>query len=63
MRVTKLMTPVDLLKVKDLYLRGSKVNIKNGRGTLLWIDDRREVGPLRVAVPIEFELCLNKHDC
>lgn len=61
----------DLLKVKDLYLQGRKMIIKDGRNTLFWKDTWLFDKPLNIVYPNLFKLCEQKnmtvqhvkHDC
>lgn len=50
----------DLLKVKNIYLQGRSVAIKNGQLTRFWLDPWLYSKPLYLIVPILFELCEDK---
>jgi hypothetical protein len=50
----------DLLKVKQIYLRGRQIITKNGKHTLLWKDKWLHDQPLCVAAPVVFESCEEK---
>jgi hypothetical protein len=51
-----------MLKIKDTYLVGRKVNLKNGSIWTLWKDPIHNEIPLCVQFPILFDLCIDK-DC
>jgi hypothetical protein len=51
----------DLLKVKNIYLQGRRVKVKNGKTTSFWTDSWREEGPLCTKYPILYELCTEKN--
>lgn len=47
----------DLLKVKDIYLQGRGVIIKNGEKTRFWLDPWVYKDPICLIAPALFELC------
>jgi hypothetical protein len=51
----------DLLKVKNIYLKGRTVNVRNGRGTSFWTDTWLNDKPLCYLFPILFSLCADKN--
>jgi hypothetical protein len=50
----------DLLKVKNIYLKGREVIIKNGKRILFWTDKWSPSGPICVKAPVLFELSTEK---
>jgi hypothetical protein len=50
----------DLLKVKNIYLKGREVIVKNGKSVVLWTDKWSPSGPICVKAPILFELSTEK---
>jgi hypothetical protein len=50
----------DLLKVKNIYLKGREVILKNGKRILFWTDKWRPCGPICVKAPVLFELRTEK---
>jgi hypothetical protein len=53
----------DMLKVKDLYLQGRGVEIKDGRKTRFWYDSWLYDKPILFIVPTLFILCVQKDVC
>jgi hypothetical protein len=51
----------DLLKIRNLYLRGRRIDMKSWENSLFWTDDWWEGGPICVTFPVEYELCLDKN--
>jgi len=51
----------DLLKIKDIYLQGRGISIKNGEITRFWQDPWLYEEPLSSYAPLLFELCENKN--
>jgi hypothetical protein len=51
----------DLLKVKDIYLQGRGISVKNGELTRFWQDPWIYEEPLSSHAPLLFELCENKN--
>ena len=47
----------DLLKVKDIYLQGRKVMVKNGKYTFFWKDSWLYDKPLCILYPDLFKFC------
>jgi hypothetical protein len=47
----------DLLKIGDIYLQGSKIEVKNGKKTLFWRDTWLYEKPLNILYPNLFKLC------
>jgi hypothetical protein len=50
----------DLLKVKRLYLKGMKIETKNGKNTLFWKDPWLDDKPICTITPVVFDLCEDK---
>lgn len=50
----------DLLKVKDVYLKGRGISIKNGVKTRFWCDSWLYDRPLMIITPILYILCEQK---
>jgi hypothetical protein len=59
-RLTDSPVWTDLLKVKSLYLKGRKVEIKNGKNTLFWKDPWLGDKPICTITPVVFDLCEDK---
>lgn len=51
----------DMLKVKDIYLHGRCISVKNGQKTLFWQDSWRYGKPLCVMFPELYKLCEQKN--
>lgn len=47
----------DLLKIKNVYLQGRKIETRNGKNTLFWLDSWLYDKPLDVLFPDLFKLC------
>lgn len=50
----------DLLKDKNIYLRGRKISTRNGKKTLFWEDTWLGDKPICVAAPVIFDQCAEK---
>ena len=50
----------DLLKIKDIYLRGRRLQTKNGKNTILWSNSWLNNKPLCVTYPVLYDLCSEK---
>jgi len=50
----------DLLKIKDIYLRGRSLQTKNGKNTILWTDSWLGDKPLCLTYPVLYDLCSDK---
>jgi len=50
----------DLLKIKDIYLRGRRLQTKNGKNTILWSDSWLNNKPLCVTYHVLYDLCSEK---
>ena len=50
----------DLLKVKDVYLQGRGIAIKNGERTRFWVDPWLYDKPIMFIAPILYILCDQK---
>jgi hypothetical protein len=50
----------DLLKVKDVYLQGRDISVRDGKNTRFWLDSWLYKEHLYLMVPVLFELCENK---
>jgi hypothetical protein len=53
-------TWTDLLKTKNIYLRGRKVETENGKMTLFWKDPWLWDEPICLTAPVLFDLCDEK---
>ena len=51
----------DLLKVKNIYLRGRSIRTKNGKNTIFWTDTWFDDKPLCLSYPVLYDLCTNKN--
>lgn len=51
----------DLIKARDLYLRGRKVKVKNGKQMLFWKDTWLFDKPIYMLAPVLFDWCSNKN--
>jgi hypothetical protein len=50
----------DLLKIKNIYLRGRKIETKKGDLTLFWLDPWLYDRPMCLVAPVLFDLCEEK---
>ena len=50
----------NLLKIRQIYLRGRKIQTKNGKKSLFWEDNWLHDKPLCIEHPVLFEFCENK---
>jgi hypothetical protein len=48
----------DLLKIRYIYLKGRKIDVKNGSNTLFWKDTWLFDKPIQLLFPGLFEICL-----
>lgn len=53
----------DLIKIKELYLQGRGIRIKNGQNTRFWFDPWLYELPIYQIAPILFLLCEQKEAC
>jgi hypothetical protein len=51
----------DLLKVKDLYLKGREIKVENGKQTLFWKDIWLFDKPICILAPVLFDWCSDKN--
>ena len=49
---------IDLLKIRHIYLKGRKIDVKNGSNTLFWKDTWLFDKPIQLLFPELFEICL-----
>jgi hypothetical protein len=50
----------DLLKIRQIYLKGREYKVNNGKSISFWLDRWLDDKPLCVAYPILFDLCSDK---
>lgn len=50
----------DLLKIKDIYLQGRKVLVKNGNNTFFWMDSWLYEKPLYILYPVLLNFVSNQ---
>jgi hypothetical protein len=50
-----------LIKARDLYLRGRKIKVKNGKQMLFWKDTWLFDKPIYMLAPVLFDWCSNKN--